>query len=348
MKNERKKEIVLLLDYNQRFSYKWAAVPYKSGMDKPLLKKEFEKYNCSILFINYTDIDFRNRSFFENKVFLYTSSEDKNLFYKSYIEDIVLGLELCGAEVIPSYKYLRAHHNKTFMEIFRDISKFSGIKNIQSKHFGTFEEFRKIAFKLRYPLVLKSAFGATSKAVTLIKNESEAFKKVKYFSKSKNLWYDFKDCVRSLKHKGYIKESRYRRKFLVQNFLPDMDRDYKILVFDYKFYVLERRAKKNDFRASGSGIINYTKNLPEGMLDFADKFFKYVDLPFLAMDIGNNGKAFILIEFQALYFGTHAIDTAPYYFQKKDKKWICVEEKSTLEKEIATSVVSYLKKCKKY
>jgi hypothetical protein len=339
------KEIIFLVDYNNRFSSKWAAIPYRSGMDKLLLKNEFEKLNVSISFMPYYEIDFRNQSFFDNKVFLYTSSEDENLFYKSYIEDIILGLEIIGAEIIPGYKYLRAHHNKTFMEILRDISKFEN-KDIKSSYFGSYEDFKVNEEKLKYPLVLKSAFGATGKTVTLISSKKEALKKTKRFSSSKSLFYDFRDFVRNLRHKGYVMESRYRKKFIVQNFIAGMDRDYKILVFGNKFYVLERKVKKNDFRASGSGLIGYTKKLPDGLLDYAKQFFEYQDLPFFAMDVAFNGSGFTLIEFQALYFGSHTLDTAPYYFVKQDENWKCIEGESILEKEVATSVVAYLKKGK--
>lgn len=338
------KEIIFLVDYNKRFNTKWSAIPYKSGMNKNLLKKEFKKLNTPIKYMAYSDIDFRNRSFFNNKIFLYASAEDKNLFYKSFVEDIILGLELIGAEVIPGYKYLRAHHNKTFMEIMRDTSELEDIKDIKSTYFGTYEDFKVQEEKLTYPLVLKSAFGATGKNVTLISSTKEALKKTKRFSSSKSLFYDFRDFVRNLRHKGYVKESRHRKKFIVQNLIPGMDRDYKILVFGNKFYVLERKVKKNDFRASGSGLIGYTKDLPDGMLDYAMKFFKDQNLPFFAMDVAFNGSSFTLIEFQALHFGTHTLDTAPYYFVQHDKTWECIEEESVLEKEVASSLVAYLRK----
>ncbi|WP_138433364.1 ATP-grasp domain-containing protein [Winogradskyella algicola] len=336
------KTIVFLVDYNNRFSYKWNAKPYRSGLNKETLLLEFKKLGREVIFMSYTDLNFRDKEFFLDKVFLYTSQEDENLFYKSYVEDIVLGLELIGANVIPGYKYLRAHHNKMFMEIIRDVAPIPEIKNIKSNYFGTFEDFKKSADSFSYPLVLKSAFGATSKAVTLISNKKEALKKIKSYSNSKSFWYDLKDYIRAIKHKGYKRESRYRRKFIVQNLISGMDRDYKILVFGDKYYVLERRVKKNDFRASGSGLINYTKDIPAGMLDYAHDFFEKQNLPFFAMDVAFDKQNFSLIEFQALYFGTHTLDTAPYYFIQKNGEWVCVEKKSVIETEMAFALDSFL------
>ena len=233
MKN---KEIIFIVDFNNRFSSKWASKPYRSGMDKNLLKAEFKKKDYDISFITYQEINFRNKPYFKNKVFFYTSSEDKNLFYKSYVEDIVLGLELVGADVVPPFRYLRAHHNKTFMEILRDVFDLEGVKDVVSMYYGTYEDFKLEVDKLEYPLVLKSAFGATGKTVALAKTKKEALRKARRFSSSRNFFYDLRDFLRGLKHTGYIKQSKNRRKFIAQNFIPHMDRDYKILIFDKKYF----------------------------------------------------------------------------------------------------------------
>lgn len=337
-------EIIFIKNYNGIFSSKWAAKPYRSGMDQKVLKENLSRLGHSCQFINYTDIDFRNLEDLRGKVVLYTSSEDEDLFYKSYVEDMIYGLELSGIQIVPGYKYLRAHHNKNFMEILRDLSPNPSIKNIRSSYFGTLEEFNQLKEKNQYPLVLKSAFGATGKAVTLINNATEAVQKVKTFSRSRNWKFELWDTMRALKHKGYIKESKFRRKFITQNLIAGMDKDWKVLVLGKKYYVLERKTRKNDFRASGSGLISYTTNLPEGLLDYAKRFNDEQNLPFFAMDVAYNGEEFSLIEFQALYFGTHTLDTSPYYFQKTvEGNWECIEKTSILEVEIAESVHSYLK-----
>lgn len=50
-----------------------------------------------------------------NTSILNTSSEDNGYHYKDYIEDIILGLYLQGAILLPEYKYLRANNNKVYM-----------------------------------------------------------------------------------------------------------------------------------------------------------------------------------------------------------------------------------------
>jgi glutathione synthase/RimK-type ligase-like ATP-grasp enzyme len=338
-------DIIFIKNYNGIFSSKWAAKPYRSGMDQKVLGENLSRLGHSCQFINYTDIDFRKLDGLKGKAVFYTSSEDEDLFYKSYVEDMIYGLELSGIHVVPGYKYLRAHHNKNFMEILRDLSQNPGVKNIRSSYFGTLEDFNRQKKENQYPLVLKSAFGATGKTVTLLKDSEDATKKVKKFSRSFNLKFELWDRMRALKHKGYIKESKFRRKFITQNLIAGMDRDWKVLVFGEKFYVLERKTRKNDFRASGSGLISYTKNLPQGMLDYAKRFSDEQNLPFIGMDVAYNGKEFSLIEFQALYFGTHTLDTSPYFFQKNGEgNWECIEKTSILEVEVAEAIHVYINK----
>ena len=115
------KKILMLTDYKGNFTSKYDAVPYRSGMNKDLLKKYFEKNGYKIVIKKFSDINFREENV-EGQSIIYPSSEDNHRFYKSYIEDIILGLEVKGAHLIPKHNYLRAHDNKVFMEILRDMS----------------------------------------------------------------------------------------------------------------------------------------------------------------------------------------------------------------------------------
>lgn len=335
-----KRKVTILLDYKGQFTSKWASKPYRSGMDLKLIESEFKKHGFEVNFKYYPEIDLRDD--FSNEFIIYTSSEDDKVFYKSYIEDIIYGLELKGATLFPPFKLLKAHHNKVFMEILRDVSKNQEIKKIKSRYFGTMEEFQRFQKNIDFPVVVKSAAGASSLGVRKIDSPSEALPIIYKLSSSKNFSFDIKDFLRSKKHPGYKRESKNRNKFIIQNLLPGLTKDWKILIFWDKYYILERNAKENDFRASGSGIIKYPETIPDGIFDFAQKIFSEFDQPFFAMDIGFDGQEYILIEFQALYFGTHTLDTAPFYFKKEKNSWMKYEEKSIVETELVSSVVNYI------
>jgi len=336
-----KRKIILILNYKGHFSSKWSASPYYSGMDILRLREEFEKKNIQIEYLHYPEVNLRDRNF-KDEIILYTSSEDHNLLYKSYIEDIILALEIQGARLIPPFFLLKAHHNKVFMELLRDLSPMDHIKNIRSNNYGTLEDFENKFSELQYPKVFKGASGAVSSSVRLVKSKDEAIKTIKKLCRSRALYLEVWDFGRFIIHKGYKRDSKYRRKFILQNFILNMDGDWKIIVFGKKYYVLERKVRKNDFRASGSGLIEYNRNLPLGLLDYAKSIFDYFDIPFMAMDIGFDGCVFYLIEYQTLNFGTHTVDTAPFYFLNNGNKWEIIEEVSIVEREFAISVTAYL------
>ena len=119
-------KIIVLKDYKNQFETKYSALPYRSGFDKDALTSYFSDLKIEIAFKSFYEIDFENDKI-KNQYFLYTSSEDNHVFYKGYIEDVVYGIHLAGGNLIPGYKYLRAHHNKVFMEVLRSQSKLDSI-----------------------------------------------------------------------------------------------------------------------------------------------------------------------------------------------------------------------------
>ncbi len=338
-----KPTVVILLDYQNKFTSKWAAKPYKSGMDVSVLKKQFKDNGFNVDIKNLASIDLQNEDV-ENKYYLYPSSEDVFLQYKSFIEDVIYGLELKNAVILPSFKLLRAHHNKVFMEILRSISGIPEINTMKAELFGTYEEFLAKKEMVEYPCVIKDAEGASSLGVQKANNENEAIQIIKKISRSRNWRFELWDYGRKFKHDGYKPESKHRRKFIIQKMLPNLDKDWKILIFGDKYYILERSAKKNDFRASGSGKIAYPESIPEGILDFAETVFDFFDVPFFAMDIGKSNGNFVLIEFQGVYFGTHTLDTSPYYFVKNGNDWERINGESIVEIEYARSVIDFINK----
>jgi len=338
-------KIILLTDYKGHFGSKHNDSPYRSGMDKDLLRKYFADNGFETHFVNFSDIDFRKNTL-KDQFVLYTSSEDAGYHYKDYIEDIVLGLELQGAKVIPEYKYIRANNNKVFMEILRDQLKFKDINLIKSYHFGALEELKKNIYKFKFPVVIKSASGAMSQGVELARDKNELIKKVKKISRSKYIFEELWDLGRSYKHKGYIKESKYRKKFIVQNFIPNLKNDWKILIYGNKYFILYRGIKRGDFRASGSHIFKFNDNSlnPDGIFDFAERIYNLINVPSLSIDVCYNGADFFLTEFQALHFGTSTMEKSCQYFVKENSKWIYKVNDIDIEKVYVESIIDYIKK----
>jgi hypothetical protein len=325
------KKIFILTDYKEHF-----------GSKHNLLQKYFAEYDYETVFLNFAKVDFKEN--WKDKIVLYTSQEDHNYHYKSYIEDIIYGLELAGAIVIPKFKYLRANNNKVFMEILRDQLPLETAKTISSNHYGSLEELKNDINNIEFPVVLKTAAGAMSTGVSLANSKNELLKNAKNISRTKDIKNELWDLVRSIKHKGYIRESKYRSKFVIQNLIRNFTNDFKIIVYNNRFYFLYRDVRKDDFRASGSGKFYFKKEYPKGMLDFADKIFQSFDCPNISIDVCFDGENFHLIEFQFIYFGTTTIDKSEFYYKKKNNKFLLVKEKSILEKVYVESIVKYLEK----
>jgi glutathione synthase/RimK-type ligase-like ATP-grasp enzyme len=338
-----KKKIFILTDYEGIYFSKNG--DERLSMDLSLIKQNFESSGFLIEILEFADVNFDRRRF-ANQYVLYQSSEDTDLLYKSYIEDVIYGLYLIGAKVIPRYECLKAHDNKVMMEILRTISPLEEMKTVRSQTFGTMEELNKLTIK-DFPLVLKISSGAGSRGVSSIETEQELKYKVKKITRSFYLGDIVKDLVKKVIRKGYLIKSHHRRKYVLQNLIPNLDHDYKVLIYDKKFFVLKRGVRDNDFRASGSGKFSYQKEIPVEILEFSQKIFNYFDVPFISLDVAYVDKTFYLFEFQFVLFGTITLENSPFYFQKVNNDWECIEDFSILENVFSDSVMSYIWKIEK-
>lgn len=338
-------KIIALTDYKNRFGSKYFDVPYRSGMDKLLLKKIFNLNGYEIQFEYFHNVDIRDLNKYKDTTILYTSSEDFGYHYKSYIEDVVFALETVGANLIPKYVYLRANNNKVYMEFL----KTSILKdcNFYSKHYGSLKDLLIDVDSIVFPVVLKKAEGASGTDVFLVNNKKELIKTIKKIKDYNYFIEDIKDFIRSCYHRDYIRESIYRNKFILQPFIPNLKNDWKVLIFGEMYFVLNRGVRKNDFRASGSKT-NYKTDIeadmPMGLLDYAKSIYDKMNVPHLSLDIVYDGKCFYLIEFQAIYFGTSTINMSHHYFKNVNQNWeIYVIDKS-LEEIYVNSIVYFLRK----
>lgn len=333
-------KINVITNYNGWFNSSIAL--YKKNvlsMNVDKLKQFANEAGMELNFMTYPEIDATKDC--SGQYFIYTSSEDPGLNYKGYMEDVLYGIKLKGGILIPEWKYMRAHHNKVMMEKLRDIELEGIDTGIRSKYYGCNEEFNKEIDELTFPCVFKAAEGAGSKGVALLRDKESA----KEFLDKVNCTHQY-----TLKEKLYLKigrmrpalYSRFCNKFVIQNFVPNLGGDFKVLVFGDKYYALSRANRDNDFRASGGGRLNYEPVLPNGIFDFAKSVFDALNVPVLSLDIAHDGYRFYLIEFQCLNFGTATLENSTHYFMQDNGTWIRKEEKSDLEKEFIFALCRYI------
>lgn len=333
------KKFFILLDYRNTFYSSTKEVA--GSMDVQKIKDLFKEDGYDVEIERFSNVDLRSDKY-RGSFILYQSSEDPNLYYKDYIEDILLGLNLRGAILIPDFHKFRAHHNKVFMEILRDISGFSPIQNIASEKYGVLSEFEGSLKKHAFPFVIKSGFGSKSSGVCLARSKKEALWLACKITKSYSL-INLKRLVSGiLNRKGYKPISNYRKKFIVQDFVPGLSHDYKILIYDNRFYVLRRENRPGDFRASGSGLLSSPKNVPSDLLDYAEKVFTFFNVPFISLDIAVQDKNFFLLEFQFLSFGQYALEHSSFFFRRESTQWAKVEEVPDLERVFVDAIGAYV------
>jgi hypothetical protein len=173
----------------------------------------------------------------KNKFIWYGSSD--LVSYKEYIEDILLYLKDDNI-LIPPFDIFRAHNNKGYQGLLR---KKLSLPILPETYFGTLEELDAIIDTINFPIVLKGTKGSGSKNVRLMHNDKQLLRTVRGQSRDPSYLIDLS--------KRYLKryvfggkytydnswESLYYENFVLQEFIPDLSNDWKILIFFDKYYV---------------------------------------------------------------------------------------------------------------
>jgi len=334
------KIIYILLDYAGRFYSTWEEKEKGFNLNKfvDYLGQKGYKISC----IKFCDIDFDSMQF-KDSIVLYSSSEVG--YYKEYIEDILLGIYYQGGRLIPNYYLFRAHHNKSFQEVYRKLLFFG---NLNGKSFGTLNEFIERIQDIKFPIVLKTSGQSGSLGVFLAKNYKDAIKKAKkisdIFDCATKRWYFRTKDMMAVKLKKRAKTRIYKnnsKKFVIQEYIPNLNDDWKVLIFGKKYYILNRKVRKGDFRASGSGNFSYI-DPPEGLLDFSETIFEKLNSPYASLDILFDGNNYYLAEFQALYFGLYTILHADFYYEKSNGIWRKRNKTLSVEEEMADCITTFI------
>ena len=335
--------IQLFVDYKGEFHVRHTRTPVTTDLDR--LAELLEREGFSLWVRSFGDADFRRESF-DGVPVLYQSSQDPGLYYKSYIEDVLLGLQLRNAWLIPGFKHFRAHHNKVFMEILRDVIDSPDLHTLRARTFGTYEEFDAVADELEYPQVLKLAGGDSSTGVRLLHDAAQGRQIVRRLSKTFD-WKDwYENLERRLRRTGIRPASLNRGKFIVQTFIPNLAGDFKVLVMGDRYYVCQRPTKtKDDFRASGiSGPPVFPATLPTGLLDTAFRVIEALDVPFASLDLlpDPDGR-FHIGEMQFVRFGTSLVRKGPFHWQRHAGEWRKVEGLVDWETALADAIVGFVR-----
>lgn len=160
-----------------------------------------------------------------------------------------------------------------------------------------------------YPKVFKLRGGAGSINVRLIKNKSQAKRIVNKAFGNGFPAFDrlaiFNDTIerflRQTTFHNFLRIGKWGWKFLFpnkkthpnqrgyvyfQNFIPNLTFDIRLIVIDDKCYFLKRYTRNNDFRASGSGRLDFIpdENFNVEAVSIAFKYALKLNMPCIAYD----------------------------------------------------------------
>jgi glutathione synthase/RimK-type ligase-like ATP-grasp enzyme len=261
---------------------------------------------------------------------------------RDYLIDLSDALEAAGHEVIPGAALLRAHENKGVQGLIALRVDLPFVP--QSYRLDAGGEI------LEEPGVVKSVTGAGSRGVRYVETTRplqrwlafDALMSVRigHAMRLAGLWLLYRLTSHATALDRFMTE-RPRARFVVQQFVPGQSCDYKVLVFGRRIYVAQRSTRKNDFRASGSGMLTFPP-VENALLDLAESARARLEVPFVSLDIIRTPSGFRVIEFQAVHFGPSVRDRSPHVHVRQGPTWTTEPNTTSLEGDVAMALHEFL------
>lgn len=333
-----KKDVLIVTDYNGLYRQD---IYRSQGIDLDAFARRVEEAGHRVRRTTYGRLLQGEVSRWEGQHVFYTSSE--NMEYKECIKDVVYMLGMRN-ELVPGFDMLMCHEDKLFQELHK---RRLGIRSLDARLYSTLGELKADLGGIAFPVVVKKGEGSGSASVYKARDARELVRIARraMFDKTVPLFYA-KALYKKLSGRlnpHYFEDERYFGRLVLQEYVEGLECDWKVLAFGDKFYALRRRVRRNDFRASGSGLFDFA-DPGDGILDYARLVYERMDVPFLSMDLCmDGGGAVYLIEFQGVHFGPYTLIESPHYFTHEGG-WRKTEARSCLAEEYANAVVKYLEK----
>lgn len=237
-----------------------------------------------------------------------------------FAKQLLFSLEQSGKYVFPNFKTCWHFDDKVGQKYLLESLKLPVIPS-----FIAYSKIQALNLleKVSIPFVFKLRGGAGSYNVSLVKTKSEAIKLINKSFKSGfrqfNPYTDIKFAFNKIKEqpskienysflfkclahivvpyeieKAKGREAGY---FYFQEFIPGLTFDYRVQFIGNKCYAMKRYVRKNDFRASGGGMIDYDgSKIPMEVIKMATEVRKKVDMQIMAIDILTYGSSYAIAE----------------------------------------------------
>lgn len=325
-----------------------------ASIDTALFVNELSRLGYTVHQHEFHEVINGRLQLFDSTV-IYSFSHRDNL--RHYIRDCLLYLKANGNTLVPSFELFTCHENKGWQELLKNTLD---VHSLSYLYFSSKRELK--GYELNFPLVFKTLTGSNSTGVALVNSEKDVLQELKKHEPALTLAQklDFfrRKHLRKYKHfAGYPVYDLYRDAlsyqdymtaeipFILQDFIPGLSYDYRVIVLGDKYFLSKRHTKAGDFRASGAKLFDFEIAAPASILDKAQALYKSFNAPCLSIDLGEDadGKLY-LFEYQASHFGINAIVRGHGYYLYRDGRWQFTEAKPEFERFLAQSLDLYLKR----
>jgi len=301
------------------------------GYDLARIGKILTDSGADVAILGVHEFDFSLLRGRKHVAAIYASSQEPR--YKQYLQAVVSNLHFYGVRLYPSLEHMMAHEDKAYQAMKLASTSISAPR---SYVYGNREQAYEFLGNAVYPLVGKSPDGSGSKGVLLIKNERDGRAFIDRHMVHRALRKGRPFFVRAFQR--IFKPRPVLGLVVFQDFIPNLEGDWKILMWGDKACGLYRENRPKDFRASGSGKVHFVE-IPPNILDFTKDVMEKLDLPWGSLDIGLTGGKCFLLEYQGIHFGLTAAERGSFFFRKVAGKWEKVEGKIPIESEMANIIL---------
>jgi len=200
---------------------------------------------------------------------------------KLFAKQLLFSLEHAGKKVFPSFNTSWHFDDKVGQKYLLEAM---GLPLVPSYIFYQESQALDWAKDTSYPKVFKLRNGAGSSNVRLVRNYRHALSLInRAFNKGFlpiDRWYRLREAIREFKWtsssfkrclKGairvvvpmkYVRTQKKEKGYIYfQDFIPNNTFDMRVIVVGDKAFAAKRMVRKNDFRASGSGVFNFNRQV---------------------------------------------------------------------------------------
>ena len=259
---------------------------------------------------------------------------------QNFASQLIFSLEQMGLKVFPSFntcwhfddkvgqKYLLEAIDAPLVSSYVFYDKKNAIQWINNASFPKVFKLRGGAGSLNVKLVktkihakrlINKSFG---KGFPLVDKQSGLQQRFWILRRDK----DLKSVIHFLKgivriffpKKGLNLLQRQKGYVYFQDFIPNNDFDDRIVIVGDRAFALKRLVRKDDFRASGSGLFSYDKdNFNLASIKIAFKIAAKLNLQSVAFDFIYKAKNPLIVEISYAYSMGSAYDDCPGYWDNK-------------------------------